>query len=198
MSVILDKKAFEKASPILATDAKRLPKLLESLAPFERRWAIAQGFDGAAHSMCVLPDAKGNIAREVHAAIGQQAAGEVEVGRGVVDPRLFPLLRHAVERGIAAPVELRAGRTGEFLHHDAAIERLGDAVAAGADLLAALVRQLPVTDPEVELLRLRRVAAVLRGLLLRERGRGGDEKAWKEVAHGRSVNPHQRLGRYGS
>jgi leucyl aminopeptidase len=63
MSVILDKKAFEKAAPILATDSKRLPKLLESLTPAERRWATAQGFDGAPHSMCVLPDAKGNVAR---------------------------------------------------------------------------------------------------------------------------------------
>jgi hypothetical protein len=36
MSVITDKKAFEKAIPILATDAKRLPKLMQSLAPAER------------------------------------------------------------------------------------------------------------------------------------------------------------------
>jgi leucyl aminopeptidase len=63
MSVILDKKAFEPAVPILATDSKRLPKLLESLTPAERRWALAQGFDGAPNSMCVLPDGKGNVAR---------------------------------------------------------------------------------------------------------------------------------------
>ena len=63
MSVILDKKAFEKAAPILATDAKRMPKLLASLTPAERRWAEAHGFDGSPHSSCALPDAKGQVAR---------------------------------------------------------------------------------------------------------------------------------------
>ncbi len=63
MSVILDKKAFEKAAPILATDVKRLAKLLESLTPAQRRWAEASGFDGTANSVCVLPDAKGGIGR---------------------------------------------------------------------------------------------------------------------------------------
>ena len=63
MSVITDKKAFEKAIPILATDAKRLPKLLAALAPAERRWAEANGFDGAPNSVCVIADAKGNVAK---------------------------------------------------------------------------------------------------------------------------------------
>ena len=63
MTVITDKKAFEKAAPILATDAKRLPKLLESLAPSERRWAEASGFDGSPGSFAIVPDAKGAIAR---------------------------------------------------------------------------------------------------------------------------------------
>src|SRR5258706_2295971 len=63
MTVITDKKAFEKAAPILATDRKRLPKLLESLAPGERRWAEASGFDGAPGSLAIVPDAKGDIAR---------------------------------------------------------------------------------------------------------------------------------------
>ena len=63
MTVITEKKAFEKAAPILATDAKRLPKLLEALTPAERRWAEASGFDGAPNSVCTLPDAKGGIAR---------------------------------------------------------------------------------------------------------------------------------------
>jgi leucyl aminopeptidase len=62
MTVITDKKAFEKAVPILATDSKRLPKLLESLSPAERRWAEASGFDGSPHSFCPVPDAKGGIA----------------------------------------------------------------------------------------------------------------------------------------
>ena len=65
MSVILDKKAFEKAVPILATDSKRLPRLLESLTPAERRWLQSQAFEGAPHTFCALPDAKGNLARVV-------------------------------------------------------------------------------------------------------------------------------------
>src|SRR5687768_9593492 len=63
MTVITDRKAFEKAIPILATDTKRLLKLLESLTPAERRFAIAAGFDGTPNSFCLLPDAKGGIAR---------------------------------------------------------------------------------------------------------------------------------------
>ncbi len=63
MTVITDKKAFEKATPILATDAKRLPKLLAALSPAERKWAEASGFDGAANSFCAVPDGKGAIAR---------------------------------------------------------------------------------------------------------------------------------------
>ena len=63
MSVITDKKAFEKAVPILATDAKSLPKLMASLTPAERRWAQANGFDGAPNSACVIADAKGNVSR---------------------------------------------------------------------------------------------------------------------------------------
>src|SRR5258708_2418492 len=63
MTVITDKKAFEKAIPIFATDAKRLPKLIASLPPSEKRWAEAAGFDGAPGSVALLPDAKGAIAR---------------------------------------------------------------------------------------------------------------------------------------
>src|SRR5213083_2594513 len=63
MSVITDKKAFEKAVPIHSTDAKRAPKLLASLTPTERRWAEAAGFEGSADTFCTIPDAKGNIAR---------------------------------------------------------------------------------------------------------------------------------------
>ncbi len=63
MTVITDKKAHEKAVPILATDPKRLPKLVASLTPAERRLAEAVGFDGAPDSFCVLPDANGNVAR---------------------------------------------------------------------------------------------------------------------------------------
>jgi len=63
MSVITDKKAFEKAIPILATDAKRLPRLLASMPQSEARWAEASGFDGSPNSFALIPDAKGGIAR---------------------------------------------------------------------------------------------------------------------------------------
>ena len=63
MTVITDKKAFEKAVPIFATDAKRLPKLMEALTPQERRFAAAAGFDASANSHCLIPDSKGGIAR---------------------------------------------------------------------------------------------------------------------------------------
>jgi leucyl aminopeptidase len=63
MTVITDKKAFEKAVAILATDAKRLPKLLQALTPAERRWAEAAGFEGKPDSHCALPDGRGGIAR---------------------------------------------------------------------------------------------------------------------------------------
>ena len=63
MNVITDKKAFAKAVPILAADAARLPKLLSSLAPAERKWAQATGFDASANSFVAIPDGKGGIAR---------------------------------------------------------------------------------------------------------------------------------------
>ena len=63
MTVITDRKAHSKAAtPILATDARRLPKLLEKLAPAQRRWAEAGDFTGRAHTHCTVPDAKGAIA----------------------------------------------------------------------------------------------------------------------------------------
>src|SRR3954466_6370901 len=63
MTVITDKKAFDKAVPILATDARRLPKRLESLTPAERRFAAASGFTAKPDGHCVLPDAKGALRR---------------------------------------------------------------------------------------------------------------------------------------
>ena len=63
MTVITDKKAFEKAIPILATDAKRLPKLLEALTPAERRWAESSGFNGAPNTHHLVADAKGAVSR---------------------------------------------------------------------------------------------------------------------------------------
>ena len=71
MTVITDKKAFEKAVPILATDTARLPKLLELLTPAERRWAQASGFDGSPNSFarracspaCAAPTIRGRSRR---------------------------------------------------------------------------------------------------------------------------------------
>jgi leucyl aminopeptidase len=63
MTVITDKKAFENAVPIFATDAKRLTKLLESLSPSERRWAEIAGFDGSPNTFALIPDSKGSVAR---------------------------------------------------------------------------------------------------------------------------------------
>jgi leucyl aminopeptidase len=63
MPVVTDKKTFQPAVPILATDRKRLPKLLESLTPAERRFAQGCEFDGAPNTSAVVPDAKGGIAR---------------------------------------------------------------------------------------------------------------------------------------
>lgn len=63
MTVITDKKAFEKAVPIVATDSKRLQKLFAALTPAERNWAQASGFEGRANTFCTLPDGKGGMAR---------------------------------------------------------------------------------------------------------------------------------------
>jgi len=64
MSVITDRKAFDKAAiPLLATDRAKLPKLLASLAPAERRWAEAAGFDGAPNTHHAVIDAKGKLVR---------------------------------------------------------------------------------------------------------------------------------------
>ena len=63
MTVITEKRAFEKAIPLLATDTKRLPKLLGALTAQERRWAEASGFDGSPNSFAIVPDSRGGIAR---------------------------------------------------------------------------------------------------------------------------------------
>ncbi|MEO7743359.1 MAG: leucyl aminopeptidase family protein [Usitatibacter sp.] len=95
MTVITDKKAFEKATPILATDAKRLPKLMASLTPAERKWAEGAGFDGAANTFCTLPDRNGAIARVLVGVSGEDPwalaalpmklpRGRYELGKGPV------------------------------------------------------------------------------------------------------------------
>src|SRR5881394_917379 len=63
MAVITDKKAFQKAVPILVSDRMRLPKLLQQLTPVERRWVEASEFDASAQSFAIVPDAKGAVAK---------------------------------------------------------------------------------------------------------------------------------------
>jgi leucyl aminopeptidase len=62
MTVITDKKAFDEATPILATDAKRLPRLVEKLTPAQRRWVAASDFEGSPGTHCAVPGSKGEIA----------------------------------------------------------------------------------------------------------------------------------------
>ena len=87
MTVITDRKAFGKAIPIVATDAKRAPKLLDSLSPAEKRWAEAAGFDGAPDTFVALPDAKG--------AVGRVLAGV----REAADPWALAFLPMRLPRG---------------------------------------------------------------------------------------------------
>jgi leucyl aminopeptidase len=94
MSVITDKKAFEKAIPIHATDAKRLPKLMESLAPAERKWAEASGFDGSAHAFCLVGDGKGAVARVL---AGVKDGDDPFALAGL--PLKLPRARYAVAKG---------------------------------------------------------------------------------------------------
>ena len=62
MTVITDRKAFDKsATPLLATDAKRLPKLLEKLTPAQRRWVASGDFEAKPHTHCAVPGAKGEV-----------------------------------------------------------------------------------------------------------------------------------------
>ncbi|MBL0141827.1 MAG: leucyl aminopeptidase family protein [Betaproteobacteria bacterium] len=62
MTVITDRKAFDKAAtPILATDARRLPKLLQKLTAAQRRWVEASDFEGRAHTHCAVPGTKGDV-----------------------------------------------------------------------------------------------------------------------------------------
>jgi leucyl aminopeptidase len=62
MTVITDRKAFDKAAiPILATDVKRLPKLLEALPASQRRWVSASDFTGRANTHCAVPGPRGEV-----------------------------------------------------------------------------------------------------------------------------------------
>jgi leucyl aminopeptidase len=102
MTVITDKKAFEKAIPILATDAKRLPKLLDLLSPAERRWAEASGFDGSPNSLHLVADAKGAIGRVL---VGVRDANDPWALAGL--PLKLPRARYALGKG---PVAIAADK----------------------------------------------------------------------------------------
>jgi leucyl aminopeptidase len=97
MTVITDKKAFGKAIPIVVTDAKRAPKLLDALSPAERRWAEASGFAGAPDTFVALPDAKGAIGR-VLAGVGDAA----EPWALAFLPMKLPRGRYALAKGSVA------------------------------------------------------------------------------------------------
>jgi leucyl aminopeptidase len=92
--VITDKKAHEKAVPILATDTARLPKLLESLTPAERRWAQSSGFDGSPNSFALIPDAKGNAARVLAGVRGADDPWSL-----AALPLKLPRARYALAKG---------------------------------------------------------------------------------------------------
>ncbi|HRE13626.1 MAG TPA: leucyl aminopeptidase family protein [Usitatibacteraceae bacterium] len=96
MTVITDKKAFDEATPILATDAKRLPRLVEQLTPAQRRWVAASDFEGSPGTHCAVPGAKGEVAC-VLAGVGETgdpwalahlplklAPGRYALGKGTV------------------------------------------------------------------------------------------------------------------
>ena len=97
MSVITEKKKHDKAVPILATDFQRLPKLLQSLAPAERRWAESSGFDASPNSLCTIPDAKGGIARVL---AGVHGAGDPWALAAL--PQKLPRGRYALGKGPVA------------------------------------------------------------------------------------------------
>lgn len=94
MTVITDKKAFEKAVPILVADAARLPKLRASLTPAERRWLEASSFDAAPNTCAILPDGKGAIARVV---AGVRDAGDPWALAFL--PLKLPRARYALAKG---------------------------------------------------------------------------------------------------
>ena len=61
MTVVVDKSPSPKGVPILATDAKRLPRLGERLGPAQRRWLETSGFEGKAHTHALIPAPDGSV-----------------------------------------------------------------------------------------------------------------------------------------
>jgi leucyl aminopeptidase len=103
MSVITDKKAFEKAAiPLLATDRKKLPRLLQSLTPAERRWVQAAGFEGAPQTHHLIVDGKGTLSRVL---VGVRDADDPWALAAL--PLKLPAGRYALGKG---PVALDPGK----------------------------------------------------------------------------------------
>ena len=111
---------------------------------------LAQGAIGVRRPGDAVRDFRtvGQAALALHDHLSvHDAAGEVEDGPGVVDPRLVPLVVARVSRVEAlAP---RWARTGPRLLQRTAVQDAFDAIGAGA--LTRRQRDLPLTNPEVEL-----------------------------------------------
>jgi leucyl aminopeptidase len=62
MTVLTDRKSLPGAIALLASDAKRLPKLLDRLDAAKRRWAQSAGFAAEPYTHCTIPGDDGALA----------------------------------------------------------------------------------------------------------------------------------------
>ena len=159
MTVITDRKAFDKAAtPILATDARRLPKLLEKLTATQRRWVEASDFEGRAHTFCTVPGAKGEIdlvvtgVRDARRSVGARApaaqarAGALLPGQGAGDGRRG---QGRVRRGRSGATSSRATRRRAASPRDLQLDPSAKvAEALGLAEAVKLVRDLVNTPAE--------------------------------------------------
>ncbi|HEX4780566.1 MAG TPA: hypothetical protein VH301_07425, partial [Usitatibacter sp.] len=138
MTVITDKKAFDKAAtPILATDAKSLGGLLDSLSAPERKWARASGFDAAPNTFALLPDAKGDISRVL---AGVRDADDPWVLAAL--PLKLPRARYVLGKGAIAVAPDKAAFSWDLGGYQFARYRKGKRAPAELQLEAsALVRE---------------------------------------------------------
>ncbi len=97
MTVITEKKAFENAIPIVATDVRRLPKLLKSLSSAERTWLVSADFDASPGSTALIPDAKGAVGK---VAIGVRDGNDPWSLAGL--PLKLPRGRYSLGKGPVA------------------------------------------------------------------------------------------------
>src|SRR5947209_4811237 len=102
MSVVTDRKsAGGRPIPILATDKKRLPKLLATLGASERRWIEGCQFDAEPNTFALVPDGKGSIARVL---LGVSGAGDPWALAGL--PLKLPQARYTLGKG---PIDIAPG-----------------------------------------------------------------------------------------